>query len=120
MVAEDNLINQKIANYILLKQGAKVLNAINGDEAIELIKNNPVDIVLMDLQMPGINGFEAAKYIRNVLKNNIPIIALTADIFAGDNIENNPSEINAFIVKPFDPVLLSELILKLTSKRINN
>ncbi len=116
LVAEDNLINQKIANYVLLKQGADVLNATNGEQAIDMLINNKIDVILMDLQMPGKNGFEAAKYIRNVLKNNIPIIALTADLFAHQNHENDDSGINAFIVKPFDPVSLCELIQKLLKK----
>ena len=116
LVAEDNLINQKIANYILTKQGAIVHTALNGNDAIDILSKNKIDVILMDLQMPGMDGLEAAKYIRNELKNNIPIIALTADIFAGGSNEIAEAGINACIAKPFEPVQLCELILGL----INN
>ena len=116
LVAEDNLINQKIANYILTKQRANVLSAANGYEAIDLLAKNRFDIILMDIQMPGLSGIEAARYIRNELKNNIPIIALTADIFADNYDENVKAGFNEFIVKPFDPLSLCKLILQLTQK----
>jgi CheY-like chemotaxis protein len=114
LVAEDNLINQKIANYILTKQRASVFSVMNGKEAIDFLRNNQVDIILMDLQMPGIDGFEAARIIRNEIKSNVPIIALTADVYADKKNEYEVVGINACIVKPFDPIVLCELILKLT------
>src|ERR1700722_1055913 len=81
LVAEDNILNQKIANFILKKQGAVVQSVLNGKEAIELLAAaNNFDVVLMDIQMPGMDGFMATEYIRKDLKNNIPIIGLTADM----------------------------------------
>jgi len=119
LVAEDNLVNQKIANYILSKQGATVTTAMNGQEAINMLQDNNIDVILMDLQMPGLDGLEAAKYIRREMKNNVPIIALTADLFASETNECIEAGINACISKPFDPVALCDLILNLISNGTN-
>ena len=113
LVAEDNLVNQKIANYILSKQGAIVKNAMDGNEAIACLLNDRFDVVLMDLQMPGMDGLEATKYIRGEMNSNVPIIALTADMFANETGEYAGAGINAYISKPFDPSILCDLILNL-------
>jgi len=119
LVAEDNLINQKIANYILSKQGAVIFTALNGKEAIELLETNAIDVILMDLQMPGMDGVEAATYIRGVLKNNVPIIALTADAYANESNDYEQAGINTFLAKPFDPVMLCDTILSLIKNQDN-
>lgn len=114
LVAEDNLVNQKIANYILIKRGAVVQTVLDGNQAIDSLLENQFDLVLMDLQMPGMDGFQAARYIRNKLKSKVPIIALTADIFANETNECLEAGINACIAKPFDANSLCDLILNLT------
>jgi len=105
------MVNQKITNYLLTKQKGIVSAAMNGKEAIELLQKNKYDVVLMDLQMPGMNGFATTRYIRNELKNNIPIIAVTADLFVNETNEYLDSGMNACISKPFETMRLSELIL---------
>ncbi len=112
LIAEDNLINQKIANYLLSKQGANIVTAYNGREAIRIFSEQPVDIILMDLQMPVMDGFEATKYIRTVLFSDIPIIALTADLFANSSAEYLNAGFNDCISKPFESEKLCDLILK--------
>jgi CheY-like chemotaxis protein len=112
LVAEDNIVNQKIANYILQKQGAVVKIASSGREAIDQLSSAAhFDIVLMDLQMPGMDGFTTAKYIRNEMKNNVPIIGFSASIFADEMNECIDAGMNTCILKPFDPNGLCELIL---------
>jgi len=112
LVAEDNIVNQKIANYILQKHGAAVQIACNGKEAITYLSSEAhFDIVLMDLQMPGMDGFTTAKYIRNEMKNNVPIIGFSASIFADEMSECIDAGMNTCILKPFDPNGLCELIL---------
>ncbi len=112
LIAEDNVVNQKIANFILQKHGATVRIASNGKEAIdELMKEGKIDIVLMDLQMPGMDGFATAKYIRNEMKNNVPIIGFSASIFANELNDCIDAGMNTCILKPFDPYSLCELIL---------
>lgn len=96
------------------------MNALNGNEAIDLLKTNDFDIILMDLQMPGMDGFAASRYIRNEMKNNIPIIALTADIFVNETTECLDAGMNASISKPFEIEDLSKLILGLVKDKQTN
>jgi CheY-like chemotaxis protein len=114
LIAEDNKLNQKIVYYILHKQNAKVTLASNGKEAIDLLLNNPYDILLLDLHMPVMDGYSAARSIRTELKNSIPIIALTASISDEDNGTCLQTGMNACISKPFDSDDLCKLILRLT------
>jgi PAS domain S-box-containing protein len=117
LVAEDNILNQKLVQRILEKQGHDVIIAENGNVAIDLLKNGAFDIVLMDLQMPELDGYQTTKYIRETLKLNLPIIALTAS--------SNPTEIdnfsfagiNDYILKPYDAETLFEKINALTIKK---
>jgi CheY-like chemotaxis protein len=120
LVAEDNVLNQKIANFILKRQGAEVRTVLNGREAIDLLlESNHFDVVLMDIQMPGMDGFKATRYIRQDMNNNIPIIGLTADMFVSDNEECIEAGMNACVCKPFDPNSLCELILSVIKEGNN-
>ena len=111
LVAEDNHLSQKIAGYILQKQGAIYSFAETGQQAIDLLQNNQYDVILMDLHMPEMGGYEATEYIRNTMKNNIPIIGLTASALDEDIEECIKSGMNACVVKPFNPENLCETIL---------
>ncbi len=117
LLAEDNPINQRVALYNLTKFGHKIDIAENGQEAVNLVIANHYDIVLMDIQMPVMNGIEATHAIRQWEANNghpeiLPIIAMTADAVKG-NMEYFLAEgMNGFISKPFKISDL-EMILKL-------
>ncbi len=106
LLAEDNLMNQFFAKQLFSKWGIKVDVANNGLEAVELLKKNDYDIVLLDLQMPEMNGFEVVKIIRDInsgVKNHyIPVIALTADISPDTKEKVNSSGMNDFVLKPFE------------------
>jgi CheY-like chemotaxis protein len=84
----------------------------NGKIAIEYLQKNTYDIVLMDLQMPVMNGFEATTYIRNTLNSQIPIIALTADVTTVDVEKCIAVGMNDYISKPIDEKLLYSKIIK--------
>ena len=86
--------------------------ADNGKIAIEKLTTTHYDIILMDLQMPEMNGFEATAYIRNQLKSNIPIIALTADVTTVDVEKCKAAGMNDYISKPIDEKLLYEKIIQ--------
>ena len=120
LIVEDNSLNQKIANFILQKQGANITFAGNGKESIELIGRQDFDIVLMDIQMPVMDGYEATRYIRNVLKSEVPIVACTASSFEDETRECLEAGMNECICKPFESHVLCELILKLTKEREKN
>jgi len=116
LVAEDNLINQKVVTNTLLKQGASVELAFNGKEVIEHLKKRDFDVILMDLQMPEVDGYSATRYIRAVMKNNIPILAMTADALKGEAERCFEAGMTGFISKPFEPKDLYEQILRARSE----
>lgn len=113
LVVEDNQVNQKITHFMLRKLHATAASAMNGNEAIEMVKQSDFDVILMDLQMPGMDGYATTQFIRNELQNPVPIIAVTADIFVSETAEYHESGMNAYISKPFEPADLGEMILGL-------
>lgn len=115
LVVEDNKINQLVTNKILEKNSFKSKVVENGYDAIEEIKNNKHDIVLMDINMPGIDGFETAILIKKI-NRDIPIIALTATDMNEIKNKITQSEIDEVIVKPFDENDLVILIHTLLNK----
>lgn len=116
LLVEDNLLNQKIGKYALAKHHANVTTSESGMEALDLLRRNEFDIVLMDIHMPGIDGYETTRIIRSDLKSTIPVIALTASIADEDEQPTGLEAVNATISKPFDTDDLCALILKLTAK----
>ncbi len=115
LVAEDNEINFVIAKELLEKCGVKVDHAKDGKVAIDMISKINYDLVLMDLHMPELNGYEASKIIRtseNVKNKNIPIIALTASVIVDIQQKIEKVGITDYILKPLNPKELYEKILK--------
>ena len=112
LVVEDIALNQLLIKIILMDFGFDFDIAVNGKVAIENIKQNAYDLILMDLQMPEMNGFEAAAYVRDVMKLEIPIIALTADVTTVDVQKCIAVGMNDYISKPIDEKLLYEKIMK--------
>jgi two-component system, sensor histidine kinase len=114
LLAEDNIINQKLYLTILTKSGAEVVIADNGKEAINQLKKGEFDIVLMDVQMPVMDGITATEKIRKT-GNKIPIIALTANAFKEDIDKCLKAGMNDFISKPikmnkFISIIYSNLV----------
>jgi len=112
LIVEDNLLNQKITKDLLEKKEIKTTIANNGKEAVEFVEKNNYDLILMDIQMPIMNGYNAVEIIKNMKnKNMVPIIALTA----GDSNEEKEKALNSgmvdYITKPFDP---NEIIIKIS------
>ncbi len=123
LVVEDIALNQLLMKTLLDDFGFERDIACNGKIAIEKLTKNdsemetkPYDIILMDLQMPEMNGFEATEYIRNVLKSNIPIMALTADVTTVDLEKCKAVGMNDYIAKPVDEKLLYAKIINLVKK----
>lgn len=106
LVAEDIPLNQLLMKTLLDDFGFECEIAENGRIAVEKLANKAFSIVLMDLQMPDMNGFEATDYIRNELKSDIPIIALTADVTTVDLAKCRAVGMNDYIAKPVDERLL--------------
>ncbi|MDD4993257.1 MAG: ATP-binding protein [Paludibacter sp.] len=118
LVVEDIPLNQLLMKTLLDDFGFERDIAGNGKIAIEKLQAKPFDIVLMDLQMPEMNGFEATDYIRNVMHSNIPIIALTADVTTVDLAKCKFVGMNDYIAKPVDERLLFSKIVGLVRKPV--
>ncbi|MFE3872536.1 response regulator [Flavobacterium sp. ZS1P70] len=116
LVVEDIALNQLLMKTLLDDFGFERDIAENGKIAIELFQKNSYDIILMDLQMPVMNGFEATDYIRNTLKSKIPIIALTADVTTIDLAKCKAVGMDDYISKPVDEKILYSKIVGLVKK----
>ena len=117
LVAEDTAFNQKFIQRLLDRWNHKISLVGNGREALEVLKNESFDIVLMDVQMPQLNGLEATKAIRideQQSKNHIPIIAMTAHAIKGDRERCLEAGMDEYISKPIDSDKLFDAIEKLT------
>ena len=110
LIVEDMPLNQLLIKIILKDFGFDFDIAGNGKIALDLMKKNEYDLILMDLQMPEMGGFETTKYIREKLNSNVPIIALTADVTTIDNQKCLEAGMNDYISKPINEELLFEKI----------
>ena len=119
LLAEDNKLNMEIAEFVLQNEGADVTKAWNGQEAVELFRNSEpgeFDVILMDIMMPVMNGYEAARMIRSLDREDakaIPIIAMTANAFTEDRLKAKEAGMDEHVAKPVDVELLIKVIHKL-------
>src|SRR5690606_29300708 len=97
--------------HVLKKKGAQVTLASDGKEALELLCQKDFDLVLMDMQMPEMDGYEAIGHIRQKMKNKVPVIAMTANALKGEAEKCYEAGANGYISKPFDPASLYEQII---------
>jgi PAS domain S-box-containing protein len=117
LVAEDNKVNQKVIENVLKKAGAEADIANNGLEAVGFLKQeNQYDIIIMDLQMPEMDGYAATKYIRNVMNISVPIIAMTASALKGEKSKCLEIGMNDYLTKPFEFASFYEHISKLLNE----
>ena len=117
LLIEDNLLNQKVVMYNLAKINYNIVAVTNGHDAIEKIKDNSFDLVLMDIMLPGMNGFEITAEIRKFEKESavnsaIPIIALTANTLNNDRDKCIDAGMNDYLPKPFTAVELINIVKK--------
>ena len=116
LLAEDNELNMEIAEFVLRNEGADVTKAWNGQEAVERFRKSRVgefNVILMDIMMPVMNGYEATKMIRSLDREDaktIPIIAMTANAFTEDRIRAKEAGMDEHIAKPVDAELLVKVI----------
>ena len=103
LIVEDNEKNMKLARDILQVKGYATLEAITGEEGVRLAQENKPDLVLMDIQLPGINGIEAFRQLRADPRTAaIPVVALTASVTPTDRTQITQAGFNAFLGKPID------------------
>ena len=114
LIVEDNELNRFLALTILKKWKANTFIAENGVEAVEVVRTQPIDIVLMDIQMPIMDGVAATIAIRKELQSSVPIIALTANALESEKEKCWQAGMNDYITKPYNPDFLLEKINLLT------
>jgi len=114
LLVEDNELNMEIARFIIENEGARVICATNGKEAVDIYKNAPesFDIILKDIMMPEMDGLQATQVIRS-FDHDIPIVAMTANAFAEDKIKAKKAGMNAHVSKPLDKDKLIQVISRL-------
>ena len=113
LLAEDNVVNQRLAVKVLTKRGYHVVVAENGKKAVAAFESEPFDVVLMDVQMPEMDGFEATAVIREKEKEtggHIPIIAMTAHAMKGDRERCLNAGMDEYVSKPIRPQVLVDAI----------
>jgi CheY-like chemotaxis protein len=118
LLVEDNSMNQLLAKKVLSDWGWKVQIADNGIVALKILKEKNFDLVLMDIQMPEMDGYETTRQIRNQLsgQNAIPIIAMTAGVISSEEEKCYQIGMNGYISKPFDPDILYSKIISVVKK----
>jgi osomolarity two-component system sensor histidine kinase NIK1 len=115
LLVEDNLMNQKVVMFNLKKLNCEIIPAITGSQAIELFKTNRIGLILMDIMLPEMNGYEITRVIRTFEKENniekpVPIIALTANTYDNDKEKCFLAGMNDYMSKPFTAKQLTDLI----------
>jgi PAS domain S-box-containing protein len=120
LAAEDNLLNQKLLTAIFDRLSIDLTIVNNGQEAIDALEANTYDLVLMDIQMPVMDGYTAIKKIRNSISQTIPIITMTAHAMVGEKDECLSIGANSYISKPFRENELLRTISNLTGKHNEN
>lgn len=106
LLIEDNLLNQKVVTYNLKKENYDITAVTNGNDAIDKVKNNIFDLILMDIMLPGMDGFEITNEIRKLEKETrtdkpVIIIALTANTLNNDREKCIKAGMNEYLPKPF-------------------
>lgn len=115
LLVEDNLLNQKVVIFNLRKYKYDITAVINGMDAIDKFKNNTFDIILMDIMLPDLSGFEITLEIRKIekernIENSVPIVAITANTLDDERVKCIEAGMNDYLSKPFTATELYEKI----------
>lgn len=118
MMAEDNPINQRVGKLILQRAGFNIDLVSDGNEALEAHRANPYDMILMDCQMPMMDGFEASRQIRSLTQQPQPvIIAVTANALVGERERCLKAGMDDYLSKPFQAEQLVAVVKKWSARR---
>jgi CheY-like chemotaxis protein len=121
LVAEDNVVNQKLVARLLEKWGHTVGLASTGTEVLRALDREPFDLVLMDVQMPDMDGLQATAAIRaqeHMTGTHVPIIALTAYVMPGDEAQCLAAGMDAYVTKPIRPADLRTALQRVMEAKV--
>ena len=118
LMAEDNAINQRVGKLILQRAGFNIDLAADGSEAVEAHRSNPYDVILMDCQMPVMDGFEACRNIRELGEPQPAIIAVTANALVGERDKCLSAGMDDYLSKPFQAEQLVGIVKKWIDKKL--
>ncbi len=118
LLCEDNVFNQKLAKIVITNFGFDIDIADNGQQGLDYLQNKQYDLILMDLQMPLMDGYQTTLFIRNELKSSIPIIAMTAHSIVGEQERCFEIGMNGYVPKPFKQSELLEAISTAINEKI--
>jgi CheY-like chemotaxis protein len=120
LAAEDNKMNQFLLQYIFDQWHIDYTIVNNGQEVIDLLSKELFDIVLMDIQMPVVDGYQAVKWIREEFKSKIPIVAMTAFVLQGEKDKCFSYGMNDYLPKPIDEIILKQMLIKYLPQTLIN
>ena len=104
LVVEDHEENRRIVRDLLTSAGYEMIEAVTGEEGVKLAETQRPDLILMDIQLPGLDGYEATRRIKaNPALSRIPIIAVTSYALSGDDVKAREAGCDAYVTKPFSP-----------------
>jgi CheY-like chemotaxis protein len=111
LLVEDNPVNRRLAGFLLRSQGYQVSEATTGQEAFEMLKNDPPDLIVMDIQLPGMDGLEITKTLKQQPATAaIPVIAVTSYAMKGDREKALAAGCSGYVTKPIDKtIFLAEI-----------
>jgi len=111
LVIEDNEENRRLLRDLLTSFGYELIEALTGEEGLTAAETQRPDLILMDIQLPGIDGYETTRRIKaNPVLRHIPVIAVTSYALSGDDVKALEAGCDAYVTKPFDPAELLEKI----------
>lgn len=119
LLVEDNPVNRRLAEFLLRSQGYRVREAPTAEEAFEILKTDRPDLILMDLQLPGMDGLRAVKQLKqDPAMQDIPVVAVTSYAMKGDRERAQEAGCSSYITKPIDKTtLLEEVASQLARSR---
>jgi CheY-like chemotaxis protein len=118
LMAEDNGINQRVGKLILQRAGFSIDLVADGNEALQAHRSNPYDLILMDCQMPVMDGFEACRHIRELEQRQPVIIAVTANALVGERDRCLGAGMDDYLSKPFQAEQLVAIVKKWVDSRV--